>query len=98
MFGKDRNTYVARDVYSDEEDREADALEVEHEEMYRCVHPLVSVVPLFILCAILAVRELLGRRMNWLLRRRNVTRRRSAGGRRRRMARMTVGTAIATAL
>lgn len=37
LFGKDRNSYVARDVFSDDEDMEADALDVEEEEMYRCV-------------------------------------------------------------
>ena len=37
LFGKDRNTYVARDVYSDDEDMEAGADEVEREEKFRCV-------------------------------------------------------------
>ncbi|PSR72938.1 hypothetical protein PHLCEN_2v11175 [Hermanssonia centrifuga] len=35
MFGKDRNAYVGRDVLSDEEDMEADAMDLEHEELYR---------------------------------------------------------------
>ena len=39
LFGKDRNTYVARDVYSDDEDMEAGADEVEREEKFRCVIP-----------------------------------------------------------
>lgn len=36
MFGKDRTSYIERDVFSDDEDMEADAFEVEHEELYRC--------------------------------------------------------------
>ncbi len=38
LFGKDRNAYVARDVYSDDEDMEAGADEVEREEKYRFVY------------------------------------------------------------
>lgn len=37
MFGKDRNTYVARDVMSDDEDMEADATALEMEEYRRSV-------------------------------------------------------------
>ncbi|TCD70202.1 hypothetical protein EIP91_004382 [Steccherinum ochraceum] len=33
MFGKDRNTYVSRDIDSDEDDMEADARDLEREEM-----------------------------------------------------------------
>ncbi|KAH9926832.1 hypothetical protein B0H21DRAFT_781332 [Amylocystis lapponica] len=33
MFGKDRSTYIERDVMSDDEDMEADALSVEKEEL-----------------------------------------------------------------
>lgn len=34
MFGKDRDAYVARDVYSDDEDMEAGARDLESEELY----------------------------------------------------------------
>ncbi|GJE96568.1 hypothetical protein PsYK624_127660 [Phanerochaete sordida] len=34
IFGKDRNAYVARDVYSDDEDMEAGARDLESEELY----------------------------------------------------------------
>ena len=37
LFGKDRNAYVARDVFSDDEDMEAGARDLESEELYRCV-------------------------------------------------------------
>lgn len=37
IFGKDRNAYVARDVYSDDEDMEAGARDLESEELYRSV-------------------------------------------------------------
>ena len=37
MFGKDRRTYVDRDVFSDDEDMEADATALEREEKMRCV-------------------------------------------------------------
>jgi len=33
MFGKDRNSYIARDVLSDDEDMEADADDLMKEEM-----------------------------------------------------------------
>ncbi|KAI0833235.1 hypothetical protein BC628DRAFT_1307504 [Trametes gibbosa] len=33
LFGKDRSSYIQRDVYSDDEDMEADAFDVEREEM-----------------------------------------------------------------
>lgn len=39
IFGKDRNAYVARDVYSDDEDMEAGARDLESEELYRLVLP-----------------------------------------------------------
>lgn len=42
LFGKDRNAYVARDVYSDDEDMEAGADEVEREEKYRFVYMHIS--------------------------------------------------------
>ncbi|KIP11172.1 hypothetical protein PHLGIDRAFT_125061 [Phlebiopsis gigantea 11061_1 CR5-6] len=34
LFGKDRNAYVAKDVYSDDEDMEAGARDLENEELY----------------------------------------------------------------
>lgn len=37
IFGKDRNTYVGRDVFSDDEDMEAGARDLESEELYRSV-------------------------------------------------------------
>lgn len=37
MFGKDRHSYVSRDVFSDDEDMEADATALEREEKMRCV-------------------------------------------------------------
>lgn len=46
LFGKDRNTYVARDVFSDDEgsdDMEVGAREVEHEEAYRSVFTTIFV-------------------------------------------------------
>lgn len=35
MFGKDRSTYISRDVFSDDEDMEADATILEREEKMR---------------------------------------------------------------
>lgn len=37
LFGRDRNSYVQKDVYSDEEDMEADAVAMEREEKFRRV-------------------------------------------------------------
>ena len=37
MFGKDRSTYVQRDVFSDDEDMEADVTAMEKEELRRSV-------------------------------------------------------------
>ena len=42
MFGKNRNTYVSRDVMSDDEDMEADAGSLEQEELRRCVGQIGS--------------------------------------------------------
>lgn len=36
MFGKDRGRIMARDVFSDDEDMEADAMDLFHEEQQRC--------------------------------------------------------------
>ena len=43
MFGKDRRAYVDRDVFSDDEDMEADATALEREEKMRCVCFLLCV-------------------------------------------------------
>lgn len=37
LFGKDRSSYIDRDVFSDDEDMEADAFDVEREEIRRSV-------------------------------------------------------------
>ena len=43
MFGKDRQQYTSRDVFSDDEDMEADAIVLEREEAYRSdVHSFFS--------------------------------------------------------
>lgn len=42
MFGKNRNTYVSRDVMSDDEDMEADAGSLEQEELRRYVGQIGS--------------------------------------------------------
>jgi hypothetical protein len=41
MFGKDRGSYVRRDVLSDDEDMEADARVLEKEELRRSVCPFL---------------------------------------------------------
>lgn len=43
LFGKDRNSYVARDVLSDDEDMEADVSAVMREEMRRSVFTTLCV-------------------------------------------------------
>lgn len=80
MFGKDRNAYVARDVFSDDEDMEADALEVEHEELYRYdLVLLMRVTSTFMSQLHFIARGLLRRRTSWLLRKRNATKKRNVG-------------------
>lgn len=76
LFGKDRGAYVQRDVFSDDEDMEVDAREVEREEMRRFVSPSVSRTfhpkkPLFIVHA-WPRRKILKRKL-----RRNGTKKRS---------------------
>lgn len=49
LFGKDRDRYVGQDVCSDDEDMEADVLDVEKEEMKRCASffvTLTTVLPI----------------------------------------------------
>lgn len=87
MFGKDRSAYVARDVYSDDEDMEADALEVEHEEQYRCVVSHLRIILQLTRCYPLTAQGSLAGRTNWPLRRRSVTRKRNAGSARSEMGR-----------
>ena len=87
LFGKDRNAYVARDVYSDDEDMEAGAHDLESEELYRSVICKMNSQMEF--CNTDAntciVPGSLGVRTSWLWKKRSVMRRRSVGrGRRRR--------------
>ena len=42
MFGKKRDKYTGMDVFSDDEDMEADADDLEREEMFRWVYQLVN--------------------------------------------------------
>ena len=53
MFGKDRQQYTSRDVFSDDEDMEADATILEREEAYRSdVHSFFQLLVLYFLLEI----------------------------------------------
>lgn len=79
LFGKDRHEYVARDVYSDDEDMEAGARDLESEEKYRSVHRLCMLSCKMTHCALPSVPRSLVGRTSWHWKRRSATRRRSAG-------------------
>ncbi len=91
LFGKDRSSYIQRDVYSDDEDMEAGAFDVEKEELRRSVPRTLSVYPPRLIDtrsrAVCASRR---RRTSSPWKRNGGTRTRSgAGGRRRRSAART---------
>ena len=80
LFGKNKSQYVERDVFSDDEDMEADARDVEREEMKRCVLIIfLEALPLMVYPLATASRK---RKIRWHWKRNGDTRRRS-GGRRR---------------
>ena len=85
IFGKDKRSYLARDVLSDDEDMEADAESVLKEELIRCVHRLPFVCrtlgpqPLSRIIAVLASH--IRRMSSPSLRRRNMKKRRGGGRR-----------------
>lgn len=85
LFGKDRNAYVARDVYSDDEDMEAGAQDLESEELYRSVPSLRACEDIchWLMYFIIVPRSLVAR-TSWRWRRRGATRKRSGGRGRRR--------------
>jgi len=74
LFGKDRSSYVNNTVDSDEDDMEADAMDLEREEMRRFVasRALGPLPVLIVVCACLVLVSL-GRRMSWLSVRRRCT-------------------------
>lgn len=81
LFGKDRNSYVARDVLSDDEDMEADADVLMREEMRRSV--LTFLLHLGGLCRSYIHVIVPGSRSaktRWRSKKRSVTKKRSAGG------------------
>lgn len=90
LFGKDRSSYIQRDVYSDDEDMEAGAFDVEKEELRRSVlRTTCAYTQLTDNCpgAVCASRR---RRMSLPWKKNGGTRTRSgAGGRRRRSAART---------
>ena len=82
MFGKDRNRIMARDVFSDDEDMEADAMDLFHEEQQRyALIAFMNVLLTQLPCTVLAS---LARRMSVLSWRRNAMRKRSVGRGRRK--------------
>lgn len=87
IFGRKRDRYVGMDVFSDDEDMEADADALEREEMFRLVAYL-RVPDLVITDNIPAISHpvrALPRRRTWKPSRRNDdTKKRNAGARRRR--------------
>ena len=98
MFGKDRSSYVDRDIFSDDEDMEADAFDVEFEEMQRSVLLALRLVKSCVHTAEpVAVPGLLSVKTTLPCKRRNATRRKSgARGRRRRNAATTERRATVT--
>jgi len=80
MFGKKRDKYTGMDVFSDDEDMEADADDLEREEMFRWVYLGGCLKPSDIL---LLVRVSPRGRMRKHLRRNVDTKRRSVNARRR---------------
>lgn len=84
LFGKDRSSYIQRDVYSDDEDMEADAFDVEREELQRSVRLLYARDAMFTAPCPIVVCVLPRRKTNLHWRKSGATRRRSVGARRRR--------------
>ena len=87
LFGKDRSSYIQRDVFSDDEDMEADAFDVEREELRRFLQWLCPTysfadVLLRFLCSL--VRDLRRRKTSWRWKKNAGMRRRSGDARRRR--------------
>ena len=91
LFGKDRSSYIERDILSDDEDMEADAFDVEREEMRRSVLLGFQLAETYVHTAEpFAAPGLLRRKTNLPCKRRSATRRkRGASGRRRRSAATT---------
>jgi hypothetical protein len=80
LFGKNKSQYVERDVFSDDEDMEADARDVEREELKRCVLIIfLGALPLMDYALVTVWRK---RKIRWHWKRSGDTKRRS-GGRRR---------------
>jgi hypothetical protein len=85
MFGRKRDKYVEMDVFSDEEDMEADADALEREEIFRLVCDL-SACHLRVVLTVCVPPALVLRRERTcrLSRKSDDTRKRNAGARRRR--------------
>ena len=85
ILGRDRNAYVSRDVFSDDEDMEADASILEREEKlrfgYRCVFKILKGLPF---SSFLSVPALPNRKILLHSRRSAAARRKSAGERKKR--------------
>lgn len=73
MFGKDRRSYIARDVMSDDEDMEADASVLMKEEMRRCVLSFAIVA----YCSHDTAHDSRNAKTRWRWKRKNATKKRS---------------------
>jgi hypothetical protein len=96
MFGKDRQQYTSQNVFSDDEDMEADANVLEREEAYRSdIQSTLSFDCLcfaFYLTTLLFVKVPASRRKRtcWLFKKKNATRKKSEDARERRIAQLLV--------
>lgn len=95
ILGRDRSQYMARAVDSDDDDMEADAMDLEHEELYRSVSSFYRAVVLHSSRSF-AVLKSRARRTNWHWRKRDGMRRRSAGERRRGRGEARFGRTVAS--
>ena len=66
LFGKNRDSYVGRDIMSDDEDMEADARDLEREEMYRYVSRFIHLSKLILIFIPGIVLALLAEKMRRL--------------------------------
>ena len=98
MFGKDRQQYTSQDVFSDDEDMEADAIILEREEAYRSdIHSFLSAMRALLYFYLetnprffFQVPELPRRRTCWLFKKKNATRKKNENAREKKSAQLLV--------